>query len=140
MTLTPAEHRTIAEKALDALKGTGGPGSMSYHGYALAAIGHVLAAIAGYLEPPPEPDIPGLPLGWRVTVRQGENGNRMWRYELTAPGRAPVVSRYQYKTNVTALAAGLGDPSIPQEDEPAEPPVHGVSCPCTPSDCPANQL
>jgi hypothetical protein len=112
--LTPAEHRAKAESCLRQLQNLG-PGSLAWHGLAQAAIAHVLAAVAGYLEPPPEPDIPGLPAGWRVTTR--ENGTGKWGYSLTAPDRAPAVSRYLWGTSVAALAAGLRDPSIPQDTE-----------------------
>jgi hypothetical protein len=116
--LTPAEHRAKAESCLRQLQ-TLGPGSLAWHGLAQAAIAHVLVAIAGYLEPPAEPDIPGLPLGWRVRTRsrQGRDGEERWGYVLTAPDRAPVTSPYKFGSSVAALAAGLRDPSIPQDTE-----------------------
>lgn len=104
--LTPAEHREKAEAYLRQLQNLG-PGSMAWHGYAQAAIAHVLCAAAGYLEPPPEPDIPGLPLGWRLTTVQSEKGDRKWGYELTRPGRDPDFSQYRWGSSGGALLAGL---------------------------------
>lgn len=115
--LTPAEHRAKAESSLRQLQ-TLGPGSLAWHGLAQAAIAHVLVAIAGYLEPPPEPDIPGLPLGWRLTTVQSGNGERKWGYELTRPGQNPECSPYRFGSSGTALIAGLrAAEDMPQDTE-----------------------
>jgi hypothetical protein len=96
--LTPAEHRALAEKDLDALR-TLTPGTAAYSGRALAAIAHALCAVAEYLEPPPAPDIPGLPLGWGLATEQ--SGTGMWGYVLTIPdGR-------RWSSSGAALVAGL---------------------------------
>jgi len=103
---TPAEHRALAEKDLDALSALT-PGTAAYSGRALAAIAHALCAVAEYLEPPPAPDIPGLPLGWRLTTHQQETGDRKWGFTLTIPGRDPESSRHRWDSSGTALVAGL---------------------------------
>lgn len=121
--LTPAEHRERAEAALRQLE-SHGPGSLAYHGLAKFAIAHVLAAIAGYLEPPAGPDIPGLPRGWRVTTRQSGSGARKWGYVLTRPGREPECSDYRYRSSFGAVTAGLEYaptlPDYPHDDETGE--------------------
>lgn len=106
--MTPAEHRAAAEKILDALK-TRTAGTPAYASLAQAAIAHTLAAVAEYLEPPPVPDIPGLPLGWRLTTEQSEAGDRLWGYVLTIPGREgdPVSNRHRWHSSSAALIAGL---------------------------------
>lgn len=104
--LTPAQHRAQAEANLDALRGLTA-GAPAWHGHAQAAIAHVLAAVAAYLEPPPAPDIPGLPEGWRVTTAQSEKGAQLWRYELTGPGLETEFSQYCYGSSGSALVAGL---------------------------------
>lgn len=111
--LTPAEHRERAEAYLRQLQSSG-PGSMAWHGLAQAAIAHAgiaisdgLDTLAAYLEPPPEPDLPGLPLGWRVTTRQSGNGARKWGWVLTRPGREPESSEYRYESSPGAVMAGL---------------------------------
>lgn len=102
--LTPAEHRALAETDLDALSALT-PGTTAYSGRALAAIAHALCAVAEYLEPPPAPEIPGLPLGWRLTTGQSETG--MWGYELSVPGREPASNRHRWSSSGAALVAGL---------------------------------
>ena len=104
--MTPAEHRAKAEDDLAALWSLD-PASPGYHGHVLSAIAHVLAAVAEYLEPPPEQDIPGLPEGWRVTTAQSEKGNRLWGYVLTGPGTGTEHSPYRWGSSASALMAGL---------------------------------
>ena len=103
---TPAEHREAAERELDALRGYTA-GAPSWHGHALCAIAHTLAAVAVYLEPPPEPDIPGLPAGYGLTVGKAADGEQRWGYTLTVPGCAPASTRHLWKSPGAALAAGL---------------------------------
>jgi hypothetical protein len=103
---TPAQHRAQAEKDLDALRGHN-PGDPAYLGLAMSAAAHVWAAVAAYLEPPPAPSIPGLPDGWRLDTRQSPDGDQMWRYELTSPAGRTETSRHLWRSNKTALGAGL---------------------------------
>lgn len=104
--LTPAEHRVLAEKNLDTMRGYG-PGSPGYHGLALSAIAHILAAVAEYLEPPPDQGIPGLPAGWRLETQRSRAGSRLWGFMLTAPDGEPASSRYSWSSPETAVAAGI---------------------------------
>lgn len=107
--LTPAEHRSRAEADLAAMRQYP-PSTESYRGRALSAVAHVLAAIACYLEPPPEPDIPGLPPGWGITTRQKADGDQKWGYQLTAPDGASLPPlRCLWKSQELALAAGISD-------------------------------
>lgn len=107
MTLTPAEHRAAAERELDALRGLTA-GAPAWLGHAQAAIAHVLTAVAAYLEPPPVPDIPGLPPGWRLDTKQSEAGQQMWGWILTLPdGREERSDRHRWGTSAAALTAGL---------------------------------
>lgn len=104
--MTPAEHRVKAEEALNAMR-IYPPGSDAYHGLVMSAIAHVLVAVAVYLEPPPDPGIPGLPAGWKLDVRQSGIGDHSWGYALSPPDGERVVSRYDWKSSETALAAAV---------------------------------
>lgn len=104
--LTPAGHREQAGKDLAARNGFE-PGTETYRSLTLSAIAHTLAAIAFFLEPVPEPEVPGLPPGWKIGTRQAPDGERRWGYELTAPGTSPEPSRYRWGSSEAALTAGI---------------------------------
>jgi hypothetical protein len=104
--LTPAEHRAQAETDLAARNGFG-PGTETYKSLTLSAIAHVLTAISHFLEPAPEPQVPGLPAGWGIATGQSEAGERKWRYKLAPPAGPFITSRYSWETSETALAAGI---------------------------------
>jgi hypothetical protein len=106
MALTPAQHRAMAEQALDNIANMA-PGTSVYGQLTNKAIAHSLLAIATYLEPPPAPEIPGLPKGWKLTTAQSNFGERLWGYTLTVPGRPPASNRHRWKSSSAALVAGL---------------------------------
>jgi len=105
-TLTPAEHRALAEADISRMRGLS-PGSSQYRDLALSGLLHVLSAVASYLEPPPRPVIPGLPGGWDLDVTRGATGK--WRYELRDPsGQVWRPAKSYWSEPETALAAGVG--------------------------------
>jgi hypothetical protein len=105
-TLTPAEHRLLAEADISRMRGLS-PGNSQYRDLALSGLLHVLSAVASYLEPPPRPVIPGLPEGWDLDVAQGATGK--WRYELRDPsGQEWRPPKSYWSEPETALAAGVG--------------------------------
>ena len=106
MTMTPADHRAQAEAALDRMRGYAA-GTTVYHGLVLSAIAHTLAAVAEYLEPPPVPQIPGLPAGWELDLHQAEAGERKWGYVLRGPDGREYVSRHRWDSSGGALVAGI---------------------------------
>jgi hypothetical protein len=106
MTMTPAEHRTAAEADLARRNGFP-PSTEIYKNLTQSAIAHALTAIAFYLEPQPEPQVPGLPAGWGIATGQSEAGERKWRYKLAPPAGPFITSRYSWETSETALAAGI---------------------------------
>lgn len=107
MTMTPEEHRAQAERDLEVMR-EHSPAEPAYRGLVLSAIAHALLAVGAFLEPPPEPDIPGLPLGWRLETQQSGTGSRFWCYILTRPDQPrPSASRYQWGSSGAALMAGL---------------------------------
>lgn len=104
--LTPAEHRAQAEASLDGMSSYA-PDEPQYRTLALAAIAHVLVAVAAYLEPPPLPAVPGLPDGWQLAVEQSKGGNRKWSYLLTEPDGTPHYTQHRWETPQYATAAGV---------------------------------
>lgn len=115
---TPSQHRDLAEQ--DLARRTTAPGTPAYTALTQSAIAHVLAAIAYYLEPPPAPEIPGLPPGWKLETRQSTDGDRLWGYILTSPAGIPDISRYRWGSSDTALTAGLSAAraAIGHQEEP----------------------
>ena len=115
MGMTPAEHRARAEQDLAAMQnGQYAPSTETYHGLALSAIAHVLAAVAAYLEPPVVPDVPGLPPGWQIDVSQGTGGDRRWGYKLTGPGDCVIATRRLWLAEEGALMAGISEAKVQQ--------------------------
>lgn len=111
--LTPAEHRTIAERNLATMAKIS-PGTDTYRNLMATAAIHVLISISQgldilteYLEPPPAPDIPGLPPGWQLATGQGQDGERLWAYTLTPPDGEPVTSQHRWMLESGAVAAAI---------------------------------
>jgi hypothetical protein len=104
--LTPAENRARAAQALRQASGIS-PATELHRNLLLAAIAHELAAIAVLLEPPPVPQIPGLPAGWKLETAQAEKNNRLWGYILTSPAGRTIRSRFQWGYSETALKQGI---------------------------------
>lgn len=111
--LTPAERRELAETNLQAL-GTLTAGTTAYNSRALTAVANSLIEISGWLqalvgilEPPPAPDVPGLPMGWKITADQNRSGSRMWGYILTAPDGRELTNRHRWGTYGGAIDAGV---------------------------------
>jgi hypothetical protein len=112
-TISAAEHRAQAEQDLAMRRGQHAASDI-YKNLTQSAIAHAGIAIGQLLEsfiPPPEPEapqVPGLPLGWKIATTQNPEGERWWRYELTPPQPAGIiVSRYRWAESETALAAGI---------------------------------
>ena len=106
--LTPGEHRALAEADIAAMRRNAGPGTPQYHGLALSALAHILSAVAAYLEPPPPPDVPGMPSGWQISIRRSPVNSRFWGYTTTDPdGREWPASKFQWAEPENALAAGI---------------------------------
>jgi len=106
--LTPAGHRARAEADLAARNPRYSPATDTYRALTLSAIAHTLAAIAYYLEPPPVPQVPGLPVGWQIATDQDPAGNHNWGYTLTPPdGRQPLSNRHRWGSSEAALTAGI---------------------------------
>jgi hypothetical protein len=106
MTMTPEQHRAQAEASLDQMRSLSA-GSPAFHGLAQSAIAHVLAAVAAYLEPPPAPQLPGLPPGWEIETRQNRDGEHRWGYVLSGPGWPAFTSRFLWLRPEDALGAGI---------------------------------
>ena len=112
---TSAGHRAAAEKDLDTRRVSGySPSNAAYGNLTLSAAVHVLIGIsegldilAAYLEPPPVPQVPGLPAGWQIATDQDPAGSRKWGYTLTPPGRPPLSNRHRWDTSEGALTAGI---------------------------------
>ena len=103
--LTPAEHRALAEIDIRQMRGMSA-GIAARSSLALSAIAHTLAAVAQYLDPDtvtePEVRLPGGPV---VRARQSDGGH-LWGYIISSHGEPDQVSRCQWGTQETALAAG----------------------------------
>jgi hypothetical protein len=104
--MTPAEHRARAEAALARSAGID-PTTDLCRNLVLTSLAHTLAAVAAYLEPPPVPQIPGLPSGYTLDTRQAPGGERKWAYVLAFPDNEFHATRFRWEASETALAAGI---------------------------------
>jgi hypothetical protein len=104
--LTPAENRARAAQAMRRAAGIN-PGADSYRSLVLTAVYHELAAISLLMEPPPAPQVPGLPIGYTLETIQAEKNNRLWGYVLTTPDGGKIRSRFQWSYSETALKQGI---------------------------------
>lgn len=103
---TPAENRQRAGEAMNRAAGVN-PASPLYQHLVLTGIYHTLAAIATCMEPPPGPQIPGLPPGYGLATEQTTENDRKWRYVLTAPDSRVTASPYRWGYSETALTEGI---------------------------------
>jgi len=111
--LTPAERRELAETNLQAL-GTLTAGTTAYNSRALTAVANSLIEISSWLqaltailEPPPVPEIPGLPPDWKITAEQNRAGSKLWGYILTTPDGRELSNRHRWSTYGGAIDAGV---------------------------------